>query len=211
LALRDWFRTSAWTSRSVVHIVPILKALLDTYLPLSPFDGQDEDTLATLCERIASEMLGSLNNEFLRNSKFCIEKITTLYSSVRLRTASFLQGKIKSIAKRLNPAIFSTAIHLDAKGSLEASAIEAGLKWAVDRLSLEDIPTAETQKCLSELRRAITTAEPKAHHAEPFITVAIQNHLGSAQVLEFICAVLERTQFKVREDFYQFEHVFTLD
>lgn len=194
--IRDWFRTGAWAARAVSHVVQILKALLDTCLPLSPFEDQDENMLVTLCRRIAESMLDSHETELLLQCKFCVESIAALYPTVGRETASALQGKVEAIAKRLSPTVFALALHLDASGSLGASALESGLKWAVDALSLEISIFAETNKYLAELSRGMTISEPKAHHAEAVVTVAIQNHLGNAQVLEFTRTVMEHTQFK---------------
>ena len=200
-AVRDWFRSGGWQSQSILHTVSLLRALFDTCLPLSPFEDQDQDLLAILCDRVLEGMLASSDQEFLQHCKFCVEAITALYSSVKAHASTFLQGKIKNLAKHFNSTVFSIAIGLGARSNLGNSATEASLKWAVDVLSLETSASAEVHMSLSEIRRAMAIAEPKAHYAESVVTVAIQNHLADAQVLEFARVTVEHAQFKVRRPF----------
>ena len=192
--LRDWFRSGEWQARSTRNVVFVLRALLDTHLPSSPFNDDDHVILVALCERILDEVANTFDHDLSQNVVFCVKAIASSHPSVGSKVASFLLGRVKP--KNFQSTICSLALHLDPQGNLGNAVVEAGIKWAIDTLSEKFVPSYHLDS-LSELRRALLKLQPKAHHAESIVSVVIQGHLNNMEALVFVQTILDRVQFKV--------------
>lgn len=201
-AVRDWFRSGGWQTHPIAHVVPVLRALLDACLPLSPFADEDEDSLISLCKSICKEMVVQRTEETQKQCGFCIERIASTHPPVRPQVVSYLEGHMKRLADRFNPVLFSLAIKLDAKGSLGSCAVEYGLKWAVSALSADGSALSDLDEGLKALHGGLEAADVKAHYAESAVIVAIQSHLSDANVMALVQTILKHVQFKVRLNHY---------
>ncbi|GJE99428.1 ribosome 60S biogenesis N-terminal-domain-containing protein [Phanerochaete sordida] len=194
--IRDWFRSGGWQGHPPAHTVSVLRALLDTCHPLSPFVDEDEEALVSLCKSACKELLAQRSEEAQKQCQFCVETIVDMHPSVRALVSEYLESHMKKLADRFNSALFSLAIHVDAKGSLGAAAIGQGLKWATSTLSAGESAFSGLEDGLEALGRGLEVASPKAHYTEAAVTAAIQNHLGDVNVVRFVQSILERVQFK---------------